>query len=208
MERNASINVILQGGGEHAKVVLDCLLAQGATVIGLFDPKYSGELMGVKQLGSYAPDFEPTANAIVAIGDNALRKKVVGFTKHDFTNAVHPSCIISRFVQQGKGNMVLHGVIVQAHTVIGNHVILNTGASIDHDCVIGDYVHIAPRVVLCGRVRVGEGAFIGAGAVVLPGISVGAWSVVGAGSVVTKDIAPGVVVKGNPARITISKRES
>jgi len=207
MEGNEKINVILQGGGEHAKVVLDCLLAQHANVIGLFDPKYSGELFGVKQLGTYTPEFEPTAKAIVAIGDNALRKKVVTFTKHDFTNALHPSCVVSRFVQQGTGNMVLHGVIVQAHTSIGNHVILNTGASIDHDCVIGDYVHIAPRVVLCGRVSIDEGAFIGAGAVVLPGISIGAWSVVGAGSVVTRNVAAGEVVKGNPARNTSLKSE-
>jgi sugar O-acyltransferase (sialic acid O-acetyltransferase NeuD family) len=197
---NLPAKVILQGGGEHAKVVLDCLLAQGANVVALFDPKYSDKLMGIPQRGAYDASFEPDAQAIVAIGSNALRKKVVALTRHGFTNAVHPSVIRSGFSELGVGNMVLHGSVIQAHTRIGNHVIVNTGASIDHDCSIGDYVHIAPRAVLCGRVTVGEGALIGAGAVILPGITIGAWSIVGAGSVVTKDVKDGVVVKGNPAR--------
>jgi sugar O-acyltransferase (sialic acid O-acetyltransferase NeuD family) len=195
----ATIKVIVQGGGEHAKVVLDCLQAQGLDVLALFDPKFSDELYGVPQRGVYDPSFETQAKAIVAIGDNELRKKVAGFTKHDFINAIHPSCVISRYVQIGKGNMILHGVIIQPDTVIGNHCILNTGASIDHDCHIESYVHLAPRATLCGRVRIKEGALIGAGAVVLPGITVGEWATVGAGAVVTKDVAAGKVVKGNPA---------
>ena len=67
--------VILHGGGEHARVVLDCLLASGCTVPGLFDPKYDGFLMGVPQRGAYNPQMEKQAKAIVAIGDNALRKE-------------------------------------------------------------------------------------------------------------------------------------
>ena len=73
--------VILQGGGEHARVVLDCLLSMGFEVKGLFDPKYSDELFGVKQLGAYDPAFETDAKAIVAIGDNGLRKKVAAASK-------------------------------------------------------------------------------------------------------------------------------
>jgi len=194
------IKIILQGGGEHAKVVLDCLLSQGIEVLALFDPKYNDELLGVRQRGVYDPSFSPDARAIVAIGDNALRKKVALNTKHEFSTAIHSSCIISSHASIGNGCMILHGAIVQTHTRIGNHVIINTASSVDHDCEISDYVHIAPRAVLCGRIKLGEGAFIGAGAVILPGISIGAWATVGAGAVVTKDVSEGVVVIGNPAR--------
>ncbi|MCS7072396.1 MAG: hypothetical protein NZM00_12895, partial [Anaerolinea sp.] len=45
------------------------------------------------------------------------------------------------------------------------------------------------------------GAIIGAGAVLLPGVRIGARALVGAGAVVTRDVPPGVVVVGNPARI-------
>jgi sugar O-acyltransferase (sialic acid O-acetyltransferase NeuD family) len=194
-------SIIFQGGGEHAKVVLDCLLSQGVEVIGLFDPKYSGDLYGIPQCGVYDPSFSPRSKVIVAIGDNALRKKVVANTKHDFTNAIHPSAIISTKSTMGKGNMVLHGAIIQTQASIGNHVIINTGARVDHECMIADYVHVAPGVVLSGTVSVGEGAFIGAGATVINGRKIGAWAVIGAGAVVIRDIPDFAVVVGNPARI-------
>lgn len=197
----ATTDIILQGGGEHARVVLDCLLAGKHHVLGLFDPKYTDELMGVKQLGVYNSNFAQGALAIVAIGENALRKKVVGFTKHQFTNAVHPSAIISPFTNLGIGCMILHGSIIQAQSSIGNHVIVNTGARIDHDCTIRDFVHIAPGAILCGTVDVGEGAFIGAGAIVLPGKKIGKWATVGAGSVVIHDVPDLAVCVGNPAKI-------
>lgn len=193
--------IILQGGGEHAKVVLDALLSQGMKVLALFDPKYSGELFGVPQRGVYDPFFAPEAKAIVAIGNNSIRKKVALDTKHAFTRIIHASSVVSGFAQVGAGSMILHGAIVQANTKIGEHVIVNTAASVDHDGVLENYGHIAPRAVLCGRVHVGEGALIGAGAVILPGIRIGAWAVVGAGAVVTKDVPAGVTVVGNPARV-------
>lgn len=193
--------VILQGGGEHARVVLDCLLDTGVNVVGLFDPAYSGELMGVPQRGVYDPEAEKDARAIVAIGDNRLRKKVVQRTKHGFANAIHTTAIVSKHSSFGAGNMILHGAIIQAQAIIGNHVIINTRAQVDHDCFVDDFVHLAPGAILCGRVQVGEGSFVGAGAVVLPGTNIGKWATVGAGAVVTRDIPDYAVAMGNPARV-------
>jgi sugar O-acyltransferase (sialic acid O-acetyltransferase NeuD family) len=193
--------IILQGGGEHARVVLDVLLETEWPVLAIFDPKYSGDLFGVTQQGIYGPRFHPEAKAVVAIGDNRIRKKVAATTEHAFTNVIHPSASISKRAQLGVGNMVLHHVIVQAQSKIGNHVILNTGSQIDHDCIIHDHVHVAPGAVICGTVKIGEGTFIGAGAVVIPGKTIGAWVTVGAGSVVIQDIPDYAVVVGNPARI-------
>jgi acetyltransferase EpsM len=197
----ATTKIILQGGGGHARVVLDCLLSQGATVVGIFDPKHSGSIMGVPLQGEYDPTFEPDAVAIVAIGDNVARKNVVARTKHSFTNTLHSSAIFSPFARLGTGNMILHGAIVQAQSTIGNHVIINTGAQVDHDCEVGDYVHLAPGARLCGNVIIGEGTLVGAGAVVIPGKKVGAWVTIGAGSVVISDIPDYAVVVGNPGRI-------
>ena len=193
--------VILQGGGQHALVVIECLLSQGAEVVALFDPKFDDHLFDIPQRGEYDPNFEPNLAAIIAIGENAIRKRVVGKTKHKFTNAIHSSVIFSRYAIIGTGNMILQGAIVQAQTTIGNHVIINTGTQVDHDCLVEDYTHLAPGVVLCGNVRIGEGAFVGAGAVVLPGKTIGAWATVGAGAVVVDDIPDHAVAVGNPAKI-------
>jgi sugar O-acyltransferase (sialic acid O-acetyltransferase NeuD family) len=199
MKENES--VILHGGGEHAKVVLDCLLSLGVHVAGIFDPKYSGELYGIPQMGEYNPSFLPTAKAIIAIGSNSTRKKVASNTSHEFTNAIHSSAILSKRLSMGVGNMILHGAIIQTQATLGNHVIINTGARVDHECIIGDYVHIAPGATLAGVVSVGEGTFVGAGATIINGKKIGAWCTIGAGAVVITDIPDFAVVVGNPARI-------
>jgi acetyltransferase-like isoleucine patch superfamily enzyme len=90
--------------------------------------------------------------------------------------------------------------VVAADAMLGAACIVNHKASVDHECRLGDGVHVAPGATLCGLVTVGDAAFIGAGAVVLPRLSIGADAVVGAGAVVTKDVPAGAVVTGNPAR--------
>lgn len=52
-----------------------------------------------------------------------------------------------------------------------------------------------------------EGAYVGAAAVLLPGIEIGSCAVIGAGAVVTKDVAPGAVVAGSPAKVLPSSNE-
>jgi len=194
--------IILQGGGDHAKVVLDCLLDLATTVVGVYDPKFTGELFGVPQLGQYNAEAFPDAHAVIAIGDNSTRKRVATLTRHAFTRVVHPSATISSRATVADGAMILHKAIIQANSKIGHHAIINTGAQVDHDCDIGDYVHIGPGTVLCGTVTVGEGTFVGAGSVVIPGVKIGKWSVIGAGSVVVRDIPDYCVALGNPARVT------
>jgi sugar O-acyltransferase (sialic acid O-acetyltransferase NeuD family) len=194
-------DIILQGAGGHARVVIDCAIAQGRTVACLFEPNGKGELYGIPIRSAYYPQDYADAEAVVAIGDNAVRRTLVGMTKHQFTNIIHPSAMVSGFTTLGQGNVLFHRVVVQAETRIGNHAILNTGVQVDHDCTISDFVHLAPGTILCGNVEVGEGAFVGTGAIVIPGKKIGAWSVVGAGAVVINDVPDGVVVVGNPARI-------
>lgn len=194
-------NTILIGGGQHAQVVLDCLFACGADVVAIFDPARSGTLFGVPHRGDYDPSFDPAARAIVAIGDNATRKRVSERVTHGFTNAIHHSVLLSPSATVGQGTMILHRAIVQALAKVGNHTIVNTGAQIDHDCVVGDFVHIAPGAVLCGNVTVGDGSLVGAGATLTPGVKIGKWALLGAGAVIIDDIPDHAVVVGNPGRV-------
>ena len=51
------------------------------------------------------------------------------------------------------------GVVINCCTRIGKGCIINTGSTIDHDNIIGDYVHISPGAHLAGTIKVGKGTW-------------------------------------------------
>ena len=73
--------------------------------------------------------------------------------------------------------------------------------AIDHECTLGDGVHVMPGATLAGCVTVGDYATIGSNATILPRLTIGSGAVVGAGAVVTRDVPDGVTVIGSPARV-------
>ena len=92
------------------------------------------------------------------------------------------------------------GAVINCGTKIRTHCIINTGATLDHDNKISDFVHISPGVHLAGAVSVGEKSWMGVGSCCVNNISVGAEIVVGAGSVVVKDLLESGTYVGIPAK--------
>ena len=80
-------------------------------------------------------------------------------------------------------------------------MIINSGAIVEHDCVIESHAHIATGAQLASTVYVGEGSHIGIGASVRQCISIGQYAIIGAGAVVIDNVPDNVVVVGVPARI-------
>ena len=78
--------------------------------------------------------------------------------------------------------------------------IINTSASVDHDCRIGDHAHIAPGTVLGGTVIIGDGAHIGTNATVIENVFVGSKAMVAAGACVISDISSNARFAGIPAK--------
>lgn len=190
----------IYGASGHGGVILDALLVSGKAVECFLDDVPKREFQGLKV---YTPSsIEENDDIVVAIGDNTIRKIVVGkLRKVRFFNVIHPKAIISDNVIFGDGTVAMAGVVINQGTKIGSHVILNTNCSVDHDCTIEDFVHVSPGVTLCGGIAIGQGTHIGAGATVLPNIKIGENVIVGAGAVVTKDIPSGSKVIGIPARL-------
>lgn len=105
--------------------------------------------------------------------------------------------------------------VVEHHVTIGNNVRIHTQAFVPEFSVLEDGCWIGPNVVLTNAKYpvspgvkeslvgpiIRTGAKIGANATILPGVVVGEHALVGAGAVVTRDVEPGAVVVGNPARV-------
>lgn len=64
-----------------------------------------------------------------------------------------------------------------------------------------DAARRAAGLEIAHPVTIGTNVWIGGGAIILPGVTVGDDAIVGAGAVVTRDVAPGMTVAGNPARV-------
>ncbi|WP_428151397.1 acetyltransferase [Brevundimonas sp.] len=98
------------------------------------------------------------------------------------------------------GGLIAPYALINADAVVGRHLIANVYSSLAHDCVVGDFVTLGPRACVNGSVRIGDGVEIGAGALIRQGLMIGEGAVIGMGAVVVKDVQPGAVVVGNPAR--------
>ena len=190
----------LFGGSGHAKVIADLIQLQGYTLGVVYDDNPEGKEINGTPVRC-AANLEAKDPLIISIGSNEIRRLIAGRYPIDYATAFAPSAQISTSVQIDDGTVVMHGAIIQAESKIGKHCIINTGASVDHECIVGDFVHCAPHSTLCGNVHVGEGAFIGAGATVIPGIKIGKWATVAAGATVVSDVPDRAVVAGVPAKI-------
>lgn len=191
--------VYLYGASGHAKVVMDIAKLTHFDVPCLIDDNPAvNELAGVPVVHS----SEGLTPIIVTIGDCQIRRRIVEkLGARDYLTLIHPSSIKAESVRLGVGNVVMAGAILNPYVVVGNHCIINTGASVDHDSIIHDFVHIAPHCTLCGEVEIGEGTWVGAGTTIIQGIHIGKNCFIGAGAVVVKDIPDNSLCYGNPARV-------
>jgi sugar O-acyltransferase (sialic acid O-acetyltransferase NeuD family) len=161
--------------------------------------------MGLEVIGKTADAFiyEDEADFFVAIGNNATREKIQLKLVNEGLNLVslvHPSAVIGTDVEIGIGTAVMAGVVINSSSRVGKGCIINTSSSLDHDNIIGDYVHISPGASLAGTVRVEKGTWLGIGSVVSNNVNICSGCKLGAGAVVVKDITePGTYV-GVPVR--------
>ena len=203
---------IVWGGTGHARVLAD-VLSDSYDICAIFDQRdIESPITGVPiHIGwqgftawkSLQKDLD--CHFAVAIGGDggSERLKVaeqLGAEGLKPLTIRHAHAIVEPSASQGPGSQVLAGAVLGANASLGRQTILNTNSSVDHDCRLGDGVHVAPGATICGSVTVADCAFVGANATILPWLTVGEGACIGAGAVVTRDVAPGAKLVGVPAR--------
>ena len=199
--------LIIIGVNGHGKVIADIATATGEyeeiTFLCNFDKKT--ECMGFPIIGKFedALQYIGKAEFVVAIGDSEMRRQLMEWLLEqgaDFATLVHPNAVIGSKVTIGIGTVVMPGTVVQAETRIGKGCIINTSSSVDHGCILKDYVHVAVGAHLCGLVTVGENTCVGASATIINGVHVCDNCMIGAGAVVVKNIKESGTYIGVPAK--------
>lgn len=194
--------LIVIGASGHGKVVADI-----AALSGYKDIVFLDNDPGVKTCAGYpvlGPDTmtsELDGDVFIAVGKAETRKKLMERdANRNFPVLIHPSAVVAKRAEIAAGSVVMAGAVINPGAQIGKGCIINTSSSVDHDCLVGDYVHISVGAHLSGTVVVGEGTWIGTGAIVSNNISICGGCMIGAGAVVIKDInEPGTYV-GVPAK--------
>lgn len=190
--------LLIWGRGGHSRVVCDNIDRE---VFCLDDFSFMLNTDDEFLVSWYPPiEYE----IFVAIGDNKERERLtLRFINLGYTipTIVSPSSIISKKSELSQGVFVGPGACINAYVTVETGAIINTCSSIDHDCTIGSFSHIAPGVHLCGGVTVGSKVLVGVGTSVIPKIFIQSDITIAGGSSVNKSLFIEGTYAGNPVKL-------
>ena len=201
--------IVLVGGGGHA---LSLIEATGSQHFAGYTAMQPADKIDIDWLGDDAAAASLAAKghlfhmAFVYAGLPVMRKRRALIEMYEqagaqFATIIAPTAIVTPHCRIAEGSAVLHGAIITRAT-IGRNVIINTGAIVEHDCVIGDNSFIGPGVVMGGGVEIGDDCFIGLGAKLKNNIKIASGVSVAMGAVVTRDLLQPGIYHGTPLRCT------
>lgn len=196
------------GASGHGVAIAEITQQLNINLRGHLDDSYSNEndtYVLDKKVLSNINDALP-GRAIIAIGNNKIRKKLSENSKFHWQSLISPTASVHPSASIGEGTVIMNHVHIGPNVTIGKHVIINNGAHVEHDSTIGDFSHIAPNAVICGTVAVGDSCFIGANSTLKNNIQINSYTTIGAGAVVIKNInEQNLTFAGNPSRVLRSK---
>lgn len=116
-----------------------------------------------------------------------------------FTSLIAPTAIVTPNSRIGEGSAVMTGAIINRAT-IGANSIINSGAIVEHDCIVGSNTFVGPGAIIGGFTSIGNNCFIGLGSRIANGITIGDNISIAMGAVVNKNLTEPGIYHGSPLR--------
>lgn len=194
--------LVIIGASGHGKVVADIAIKNGYNeIIFLDDDESIFECGSYPIVGKSSEVGTIDADVIIGIGNAGVRKRIQeSIPDEKMATLIHPDAVVADDVVIGEGTVVMAGAVINPGARIGKGCIINTCSSVDHDCIVEDFVHVAVGSHLCGTVSVGSGTWIGAGVTVSNNVSICPNCMIGAGAVIVNDIWESGTYVGVPAK--------
>lgn len=210
-------NLLIVGDGGHGKVVFDTAQQSKKYNKIAFLVNYDSiyKIDGIEYYKeneiSYKRLLKEFSNIIVAIGDNKIRLekslmlKRIGF---NLETVIHPYSYVSKYAKIEEGCFIGANSVINAFAKVGKACIINTGSIVEHECVLGEGVHLSPNVSMGGQTRIGDLTWVCIGSCIAHKICIGKKVVIAAGSCVIKNVEDSVMVAGVPGHIVNSTKNS
>ena len=197
-KKTTPVKVYLQGTLAATKIpaTVKCFATPGLTIL-IGDYQAIAPLLADRPAATYELEISARNSAVPLLDTENINARI------------EPGAVIRDQVEIGAHAVIMMGAIINIGAVVGAGTMIDMGAVLGGRATVGKNSHIGANAVLAGviepasatPVRVGNRVTVGANAVVLEGVQIGDDAVVGAGAVVTKDVDPGTVVAGVPARV-------
>lgn len=200
--------MIILGAGGLALQLYDVLVAQNRHQnVLLFEDTPSSFVKEIFQNVPMITNWRVLVNShnfLLGVGLPKVRRKhfeMVEVSGGSFEELRSERAQISSFAKVEKGVSILPFSLIEAQVHLGDGVLVNAGAFLHHEVIVGSFTVISPGCKILGGAKVGKECFIGASAVILPNVCIGDNVVVAAGAVVVKDVPDNSRVKGVPAQL-------
>jgi sugar O-acyltransferase (sialic acid O-acetyltransferase NeuD family) len=171
-----------------------------------FQEFWGRKLNGYQVLGGmdWLNNYTAEIYAICALGKGTTRQaiydKITRLPNVRLATLVDPSVRVDPTVKIGPGSMICCNCIVTVNINLGKGILMNTGASVGHDAIVGDYCTFHTKSMISGYTTIGEHCEIGSGAFILQRKTVVANTVIAPLSSVLTDIKEPGSYAGNPVR--------
>jgi len=171
-------------------------------------PRHIGETKHGKPVTDEIIPVDGRLIVYSSVGDTRDKRRLIEQFKEEAKNKgiryewgelIHRTSVITNPLHIGDDFTIREFSSIGSQCKIGDHVSIGPLANISHNTIVEDYSTICGQAAISGGVYIGEGVFIGQGASIKPNAGIGCGAVVGTGAVVVKDVAPNLVVGGNPA---------
>lgn len=165
------------------------------------------ERRNVKILGGleYFETIDFDVDVVITINNVKIREDIIHKLKRNknvnYPNLISPLSLVDfDYVKLGKGNIIMHYVILSTHLEIGDFNIFNSYTGIGHDCKIGDVNSFGPRVAISGAVSIGRMNDFGVNSTVLQNLSIGNDNVIWMNTSISRNLNDGSTYFGIPAK--------
>ena len=198
--------LVIIGASGHGKVIADIAKLNGYQEIIFLDDDITKTKNGKYDVVGTGKDIDKYLDQydyFVAIGNNSIRKQItekLEDKKIIQPVLIHPAATVDETAKISSGTVVMANAVINADVCVKKGCIINTAASVDHDCKLENYVHLSPGVHIAGTVNIGANTWVATGVSIINNLNICNDSIIGAGAVVVKDIKEQGTYIGVPAR--------